>query len=98
DLRRQVAQAGIDDGRVLAFQEPDAADLVRQADGEPGDLSLQDLPGSIFQLLVDRREDRRDGDRTDALFSDVRRHPAQLVRVERRDEAAVELVASVTQV
>ena len=43
DALGQVCQAGVHDRRILAFEQPDAADFVRQADAHAWDLLGQDF-------------------------------------------------------
>src|SRR4029453_11109732 len=63
DPRGKLAQAGVHDRRVLSFQETGAADLVREADLDLGQLPLEDPRRLLLELRVDRREDRGEGDR-----------------------------------
>ena len=61
-------------------------------------LLAENRRGLLLHLGVHRREDGRDRDRADARPRDVGGHAQQLVRVERRDLAAVELVAAVAEI
>ena len=98
DPRGKLAEAGVHDRGVLSFQEAGAADLVREADLDPGQLPLEDRRRLFLELPVDRREDRGDGDRAEPFLTDVRCHRTQLVGVQGRDRTPVELVPAVAQV
>ena len=60
-----------------------------------GQLLRDQVRGLLLGLGVHRREDRRDRDGPDPFRGEVGGSPLQLVRVDRGDTAAVELVAAV---
>ena len=67
DLRRQIAQAGIHDRRVLALEQSDAADLARQRDVRRRQRVAEDRAGPLLEVVADGGEHRGDRDGVDAL-------------------------------
>ncbi len=98
DLARQRPQAGVHDRRVLALEQPDPPELVREAERRAGHLLREQLGGLALELGVDRREHGRDRDRAQLLGADVGGDPLQLGPVQRRDRAPVDLVPAVGDV
>ena len=86
-VRGQLDQAGVEQGRVLALQQADAAEPVRQRDRDVGAfLARGSRPRRSSQRRVERREDRGDRDRADARARGSRRAAARMpVVVERHD-------------
>src|SRR5690606_6607058 len=59
---REVAQAGVHDRRVLAFEQADAADIARQRDVDAGQGFGEDFAGLLLELAGHGGEDGGDGD------------------------------------
>ncbi len=89
---RQVHEARVQQRGVLALEEPDAAQIVRERDGDVGALLAQDLRRLVLARRVERREDRGDAGRAQAALADAPRRPAHAGRVEGDDGPAVVLV------
>src|SRR5262249_57082058 len=89
---RQVHEAGVQQGGVLALEQSDAAQVVRARDGDVGTFLAQDLRGLVFARRVERREDRADTRDAQATLPDASRRPAHAGRVEGDDGPAVVLV------
>ena len=70
DLDRQLGEAGIHGGGVLAFEQADPPDFVREADTRAGDFFGDDFGGALFLIRIDRRKDRRDRHTVDACVGD----------------------------
>ena len=94
----EIAQARVHHRRVLALQQPDAADVARQSDVDARQRLFEDRSGLGFELGVDRTEHRRDRDRANALGSDVLGDAEQFGLVERRNHASVELVPAMREI
>ena len=97
-LRRNVAQAGVHDRRVLALEQPDPADLARKGDVRARQFPREDLACLLLESIRDRRKHRGDGDGADALGADVGGDADEFVFIQRRDLAAVEFVAAMGEV
>jgi hypothetical protein len=93
-LPGQLDEAGVEERRVLALEESDAAEPVREGDGDTGAFLLNDGGGLLLARGVQRREHRRDGHRADPRVADAPRGRAHPARVEGDQGAAVELVAA----
>ena len=94
----EIAQARVHDCRVLALEQAYAADVARQRDVHAGERSGKDFARFVFASCVDRTEHRGDRDRADSLGADVRGDAAQFGFVERRNLAAVEFMAAVSEI
>ena len=93
----QLLQTGIEDSGVLALEQADAPDLLRERDASVGNLGADDLRGLPLHLGVDRREDGGDGHVPDGAPADLRGDLPQLCLVEGGDHAPVEFVAAMGQ-
>ena len=100
DVLGKVAQAGVHDRRVLALEQADPADLVRETDRQrPGSSSPRIAAASSSSAAFTGENTDEIGDRPDALRPRMSAATAQqFVPVERRDRAAVELVAAVAEI
>ena len=93
-LPGQLDEAGIEQGRVLALEEPDAAEPVGERDRDVGAFVAENRRRFFFARGVQRREDRGDRDRADPGGADPPGGLAHALAVERDERAAVELVAA----
>ncbi len=89
---RQIDEGGVEEGGVLALEEADAAQIVRQGDRGLRAFLGEDRPRPLFAGGVERREDRGDRDRPDAALADLPRRPPHAGLVERHDRPAVVIV------
>ena len=87
--RARPAQRRVEQGSVLALQETDAAETVRQRDRGAGAFLGEDRGGAFLVRGVERRKDRGDRDRLDAVLADLPRRLAHAGFVERHELAAV---------
>ncbi len=93
-LAGQLDQAGVEQGRVLALEQADAAEAVGQGDGDVGALLAEDGRRLLLAGGVQWREHCGDRDRADARRADAPGRLAHALLVERHERAAVELVAA----
>ena len=90
----QLDEAGVEQGRVLALEQADAAEPVGEGDRDVGTLFEDDGGGFFLAGGVQRRENGGDGDRADPGVADPPGGRAHAAGVERDERAAVELVAA----
>jgi hypothetical protein len=79
------------------LKQADAANFVGEADAGAGDCFGHQRRGMLLLIRVDRREDRRDSHRGEALIGNLVRRLADFGVVERGNRAAVELIAAVDE-
>ena len=90
----EADQRGVEQRRVLALQQADAAELVRERHRGVGTLFAEDRRGVRLALGVERREHRGDRHRGDPGRPDPARGIAHASLVERHDGPAVVFVAA----
>ncbi len=93
-LPGQLDEAGVEQRRVLALEQADAAEPVRQGDRDVRAFLADDRRRLLLARRVQRREHRGDGDRADPGVADAPGRRAHAPAVERDERAAVELVAA----
>ena len=91
---RQVDQARVEDGRVLAFEETEAADGGREGDVGVREFVADDLGGAGFHRVVDRGEEAGHCDGADAGGLHVSQCGGQALLVEGVRQGSRVLVAA----
>ena len=97
-VMRQVAQTGVHDRRVFPLEQADTADIARQGDVGARQGLGENFAGLLFEIAIDRREDRGNGNGIDPLGLDVGGDLQQFLLVQRRDDPSVELVAAMGEI
>ncbi len=97
-MPRHREQRGVQQRHVLARQQADAAEFVRQRDGDARALLAQDLRCFQLEVGIKRREHARHADGRHAGRGDRLRRPAHADAVEGYERAPVDLVATANHV
>ena len=91
---RQIHERRVEQRRVLALEEAEAAEAVGERDGDARALLAEDLRRLLLARRVQRGEDRGDADRGDPRLADAARRGSHAARIERDEGPAVVLVAA----
>ena len=95
--QRQISQAGVHDGRILALQQANAPDFAGERHARTGDLIAHNFGGAHLEFGIHGREDGADGNGRDAQITDLGGDSADFLFIKWRYDAPIEFVAAMRQ-